>query len=517
MRRRPESLLVVLVLLGLSLPFLGKPPHIDDPNFLTLARGAAADPWRPHAVVINWQGHAERAFDVLSNPPGVAWLLAPVVDAPVQAQHAVMLLWTPLLVWGALRLGRLVGAGPAVALLIGGCPIAAWAAGALTPDLPLLALTVAGLAGILGRPPSRLEGAWPFALMLGLTAIFRYSGLALLPLAALWPLLHGERRAALALGFAAALPSLLLAGHDLAAYGGLHLLAMVGFQGVSNTGGEIGHKALAALGALGGAGLLPILCWRSPARAALGLALGLALGAWAGQGAGLSGAGVLASALAVGAGLASLVAIARPPRDRLDLLLQIWLVMGGLFLLTLRFTATRYWLPFLPPAVLLSARGARPALLWAAVLPTLGLAALLLVDDARLARAQVDLAEEVIRASGAEEGLFAGHWGFQGRLEAAGWTALEEDATVPPGRLLARSAIAWPQEAGPGCLEKIGTWEAEDRWPGPRVHSALGGANLHAFAVAGDPPIDTFAPWTLADDPLDTVEFWRGCEGESVQ
>ena len=64
-----------LVVFGCLLPFLGKPVHIDDANFLRLAEGAQEDFWRPHDVLINWQGETERAFDVLSNPPGIAWWL----------------------------------------------------------------------------------------------------------------------------------------------------------------------------------------------------------------------------------------------------------------------------------------------------------------------------------------------------------------------------------------------------------------------------------------------------------
>ena len=62
---RLRVLLVLLVLVGLALPWIGKPVHIDEANFCALARGAAADPWRPHAVAINWQGRTEPAFDVL--------------------------------------------------------------------------------------------------------------------------------------------------------------------------------------------------------------------------------------------------------------------------------------------------------------------------------------------------------------------------------------------------------------------------------------------------------------------
>ncbi len=57
----------VLLVFGLVRPFLGKPVHVDDANFLRLAESAARDPW-PHDIQINWMGKTEGAFDALSNP-----------------------------------------------------------------------------------------------------------------------------------------------------------------------------------------------------------------------------------------------------------------------------------------------------------------------------------------------------------------------------------------------------------------------------------------------------------------
>ena len=83
--------LPMVLLTGLALPFVNKPVHVDDANFLAMAKAAAADPWRPHDFLINWGGQTERAFDVLSNPPGIALWLAPVVDQPVLWMHLWML------------------------------------------------------------------------------------------------------------------------------------------------------------------------------------------------------------------------------------------------------------------------------------------------------------------------------------------------------------------------------------------------------------------------------------------
>jgi len=515
-RRR---LLTLAVLLGMVLPFAGKPVHVDDANFLALARGAAVDPWRPHLARINWQGTTERAFDVLSNPPGIAWWLAPLVHAPVWALHLWMLPWLLLAAWGAWTLGERLAGRPATAtLLLLGAPSAVLAAQALTPDLPLLACTLAGMAGLLRTAGGPLSRRWPWAVLLGCAALFRYSGAVLVIVAGLWPLLVSGRRglrAALTLALAAALPLELLALHDAHAYGHVHLLAMTGFQGVADTPRDVFRKLAAALAALGGALVLPVLCWSRPQAALAGLVGGCVVGGFAASLSDQSGSPALATLAGCSAGGAVLGALA-PPREERDpeaVLLLSWAVLGLLFLLKLRFTAARYWLPFFPPVVLLSLRRARPRLLRLAVPLTLALAALLALDDLRLARAQQELAAwaDGVAAEQGGPGLFAGHWGWQHALSARGWLPLEEDSVVPAGMLLAVDRAAWPQQPAPGCLEEL----AHRVVPGPswlpRVHSWAGAANLHASLIAADPPVETYAPWTFAGDEYDEATVYRGC------
>jgi hypothetical protein len=512
----PRRLLPVLLLVGLTLPFLGKPVHIDDTNFLVLARGALLDPWRPHDIVINWSGVSERAFDVLSNPPGIAWWLAPWValDAPVAALHAVMLPWLLLLALGAWRLGRRFGGGTEVdgavgVLLLAGAPIALLAAQALTPDLPLVALSLAGLGGLCSATTARSRCAW--ALVLGCAALFRYSGAALLPLAPYWVWLQGgprRTRDAALVAACAALPLGLLQLHDLHAYGQLHVLAMVGFQSAHDGQVEQLCKATATVAALGGAAALPLLASRRPAAALVGALLGAVLAAATAHTVDLdpapAGAAILATA-AGGASLSGLYGRAPGPDRRF---LQAWLLLGLAFLLQLRFSASRYWLPFYAPVLLLPLAAAGPRLRLAAIGAGVGLGVLLGLDDLELARAQQALAA---RAAAAGTGVYAGHWGFQHHLAAAGWQPLEEGALVPPDTLLAVSTVAWPQEAGGSCLRPLARWAIEDRWPGPRIHTAGGGGNLHSYQVSGHPPAWALAPWSFGGEPQDTVNLWRSC------
>jgi len=503
-------------LLGLTLPFLGKPVHLDDANFLVLAEGARLDLWRPHAIEINWQGTRQTAFEVLSNPPGIGWFLAPVVDAGDVVQHLWMLLWLPLAMWGAWRLGAIVaGRGAAAAILLCGSPIALLATQARMPDLPLFACVLAGLGGVLGSHGPRRLG---FALLLGCAALFRYSGAAMIPLVAVVPLLSGASpRAALRegarLGAACALPLSLLVLHDLHAYGAPHILAMVGFQGdVGDSGRDTLRKAVAGVTMLGGAAALPLLCWTRARPAAAGGLLGAALGGLGvvlSEQVGAPAAGTVFFGACGGAVLGGCAPTREGfgPHGRLMLL---WLGGGLVFLLALRFTAARYWLPFFAPAVLLPLRHASDRLVAVACVATPALSLMLALDDLELAHAQRHLAHQV--AQHGDHGLIAGHWGFQHHLEDAGWTALEEDAAVPQDALLAVSAVAWPQTPESSCLTPVARWTAQDGWPGPRVHTRDGAANIHAFVLSAPDPIESYAPWGFGTDPMDEVRLWRGCK-----
>jgi len=499
--RRP--VLASILVMGLVVPFVRKPVHIDDANFLHLARGAAADWWRPHDVTLNWQGTTERAFDVLSNPPGIAWWLAPVHELSEPVLHLWMLPWLLLALWGCWRLGQVLvpasqGGGLASLLVLGTCPVVLLASQALTPDLPLFACTVAGIGGFLGAR----RHAWPFALLAGCAFWFRYSGLCLVPLL----LLAGWQRRRLAQAAAVVVAPALLVAHDLSAYGQVHATAMIGFQAVSDTPRDLLRKGAASVAMLGGAGLLPVIAWNS--RSLEGAALGLVLGAAAAGLSQQSGLPLVATLVFATAGGATFSVLRQRHRD--DLLLACWGLGGLAFLLLLRFSATRYWLPFLPAFALAALRlapGRRRLMVHVALSAALALS--LSFDDQALARAQRDAARRVAQAVG-QPGVFAGHWGWQHYLEAAGWEAIEEDGPVTAP--LAIAAAPWPQSpASDACLEQVLAFDIDDHSWGPRVHTAAGGANLHAFLVSGSPPIETYAPWSFSDEPYERVVVYVPC------
>ena len=499
--------LAILLLMGLSVPFLNKPVHVDDTNFLAMARAAAEHPWTPHDFLINWGGVTQPAFDVLSNPPGIALWLAPVANMSVVWQHLWMLPWLFLAGLGAARLGQRVAQRSAESIiLICGAPIAVLATQALTPDLPLLACTLLGIAGLLDddKPMTHRLG-WAF--VLGCGAWFRYSALALIPVVFVWPWIHGQRGNAFKLTGAALSPIAVLMIHDWLAYGDIHLLAMLGFQSASNGGDELFHKGVASIAALGGAAALPILAWSRPRAAGLGACLGAALGwvasDWAGQG----GAPAIATISFSAAGGATVAAAIRN-RDPMDRILILWLALGAAFLLGLRFTASRYWIPFFAPAILIPLRSAPSPVVRLACLIAPILACVLAFDDADLAATQERAAE---RAASAIEGRFAGHWGFQHHLMDKGWIAIEDDAVLAPGTWIAISSIAWPQSPSNDCWDFMEVIPMGDPHPGLRVHTRAGGANIHGHMLAGSPPVRVFAPWSLGEDVMDHLILRRTC------
>ena len=475
-----------------------RPVHVDEANFLRLAEGARIDAWRPHHIAINWQGTEQTAFDVLSNPPGIAWWLGLFpASTPVWMLHLWMLPWLLLALWGFHRLGSsLAGEGTLATLLLGTSPVVVLSAQSLTPDMPLLACAVAGIGGFLGNRRTAVF----FAALAGCAVLFRYSGVCLIPLLLLLGWQRGRFQAALGV----LVPIVLLVIHDLAAYGELHLFSMVGFQSVSDAPRDYFRKAVASLAMLGGAGLLPFFARGMPGLtgALVGGALGVAAGSLSGQ-----DGGALVSTTAFSAAGGACLSTLRL-RNHEDRFLFCWAIGGLVFLLALRFTASRYWLPFLPAIALAALRTRPPKSGLLATILFGGLLSLgLSIDDQAMAKGH-QLAAEAVSSRGT--GSFSGHWGWQHHLEKAGWQALEEDTT--PQGLYAVAEAPWPQEPHPdACLKQLTKWTVSDTWWGPRVHSPTGKANFHAYIISARPPIETYSPWTFHNEPYDTITLWESC------
>ena len=281
---------------------------------------------------------------------------------------------------------------------------------------------------------------------------------------------------------------------------------MVGFQSTANTGADIAHKLVSNLGYLGGTAALPLMAMARPLRALTWALGGGLLGHWVMSSVGGATPLWVGTAFAA-AGGASLSVIRFRVRG-VPLFLCAWLILGMGLLMALRFSAARYWVPFFAPAVLLALSHSPRWLTGLCIPASLGLGLALSADDLDLAVTQERAA---IRAMDAGIGRISGHWGFQHHLEEAGWAPVEEDQALPPATWVAISKIAWPQLPSNSCWDFMEVLPLDDPNPGLRVLSHEAGANIHGSFIAGPPSARVYAPWSLAEDPMDQLTVRRTC------
>ncbi|MEZ6132682.1 MAG: hypothetical protein R3C59_28785 [Planctomycetaceae bacterium] len=487
----------------LYFPFASKPVHIDDANFLMLSEGAAQDPWRPHDVVINWDGESKPAFEILANPPGIAWYLLPVRNSSEWIMHAWMQPWFVLGAWGCWQLGKEFtdGAGFLATLYLLTCPVIVISTHALTPDLPVFACMVAGIGGFIAFPRYQ---CW-FAMLAGSAALFRYSGCTAIPLLILigW-VRHG--RFGVARAMLSVIPILLLIGHDLHAYGRIHLFAMVASQNDAQkkTAFDALHNCVAGVGMLGGAGVLPVLIWRRETlfAAICGSVIGMNV-AWF---SGLNLVQAIPAILFITSGVTAL-SLAIVPCIR-DPILTAWSLGGAAFFYFVAFAATRYWAAFAPGVGLLAIRNAQNSSRWlvAGIVINTLISFSLAFDDQNFAQVHKDAAQRVATLG---TGTFSGHWGWQHYLQKAGWTPIERGSE--PGTLHAFAAFGDSKRLeSTTCLRLKERYSYSDHWPGPRAYSWYNRAFYHAGGRR------SYSPWTLSNEPYDVISVSRRCDAEAT-
>ena len=117
------------------------------------------------------------------------------------------------------------------------------------PEMPLLACILIGWQGILSR-----ERGVIWALILGCAALFRYSGLTMIPLLMAWVWFNRPTNGWKML-VAVGLPTICLGIHDIWVYGEWHFWHMIDFQQEQQSWDAIIHKlcALSSMLVLGGA------------------------------------------------------------------------------------------------------------------------------------------------------------------------------------------------------------------------------------------------------------------------
>ena len=485
MKEIRRFIFIILIALGSGFLFIYKPIHIDEANFLALTQGTFS---APHNIWINWQGKTERAFDVLSNPPGIAWYLWPLRHHDPVWMRVWMMPWILVLLWGVRTLAKNFKIQPDVLLLLTlFSPMVFVSIGSVMPDVPLLALYILGIAKVMS---SKHKSLW--AMVGGCSSLFRYSGLTFIPLVFLLGLRESPQKA-LRYTIFASVPFVLLFLNDVYSYGGSHFLHMISFQQSESSSWLSKFPAL--MGMLSGGLLFPLIPKTQKDLWFYAVALGISVGfiqvyqaPWY-------------NVIWVSGGISLLLNTVRNKGENTRFLF-FWTFGALIFLLQLRFVATRYWLPFFIPILICVVQRAKYwerhfLIIWGMIL-SFSLA----IDDYGFAKAHKEAVDFVSKK---EKGLFAGHWGWQYYLERQGWRSVEADQTLPVGGWFARINTAWPQEVQ-GCR----VLEAEKKIEGHgwiRGHTFRGKANLHASHLSDGQVV--LVPWSFSQESYVHVQLFR--------
>lgn len=520
----PALLLAALALV----PFLGKAFTLDDTVFLLEARHALTDPLHPTAFEMTWDHSPERVSNIVPTGPVMAWLLVPslLAGGDERLAHAVQLILLGVAVLAtvslSLRLGLDAASAGASGLLLAAAPAVLGMAGTAMPDVPAMALGIAGLERLLAWRDERKTGqAIAAALLLGFAPLARMHFVALLGIAVLLmvddPL---ELKAWKKTGWAALAPvgaaALVVAAMtaitlDRGPGGGNVVGTAFRYSSVERLASN--SVAFAIHWALAMAFAVPWLAmrWRPLARrwpVALGATAAAALLLRLAHG----DAAPYRLAPAAGLGAAALLDVmidGFQRRDGTQLTLGLWLLLP-LAAAPYVHLPSKFLLLSAPAAAILAARAlaARPRAARAVLALTVALGAGLGIAILRADSAYSELgraaADALIRPAVAEgrRVWFLGHWGFQWYAEKAGARYLTSTRPFPA----AGDLIVSSQNSVPGLdLGRIAAFvrlrRLEDRRPGGRIMSREDGSGFYANSWG-------YLPWAWGDGVIDAFDLW---------
>ena len=526
-----KFLSVLVPLVALYLPFAGKPFHIDDANFLDMARAiefpfGVQEAYRHHMF-----GTRNEAFNpfLSTHPPGLPFFLKLAASCLGSYRelplHLAFLLFPLLLAVGTRELARRVGAppGPSALAVLGS--VAVLPVGhTIMADLPATALWTAGAMALWRGLEERRRGlTLAGGLGIALACLFAYQVVLLTPLLLL--VVQPKVAARIDSGKWRPSPAWLVAlgasSLAVAALAWWHL----GSSGVGTEilrglrGDRLINKGLSIPVFLGLA-FAPLVCGGlTVARRRPWLAGVIALAASSAFLAGFSGSAyssrerlwLLTLALAGLAGVYGFVRGLREISSRAcALFLGAWLGAVLLFnLALLPFGAARYLLPLVPAASVVLLRqfvGARlRAWLAAAAVASVGLLAALV--DYQFASSYRDFAQALKPAVGAApiRVWFIGDWGMRYYMEREGFHYLTAQSNEPQlGDLvvIARAPAVW--SPSPSLRPRMfleDTWEARSWLP---FHVMNQGPRAGLYCTLWG-----FHPLTFSREPLERFSIFR--------
>ncbi len=446
-------------------PFVGKPFHVDDPQFVWCARHIVSHPLDFYGFNLNWEGQPAPMATITQNPPLAAYYLAGsgwLLGWREASLHAAFLLPAVAMILGTYFLAKRFCSHPLAAGLAATCsPVFLLSSTSLMCDTMMLAFWVWAvffwIEGLERQSQTRLFVA---AVLIALGSLTKYFGMCLVPLLLVYALLKRcQARTWLPwLG----LPVVVLAlyqwwTHQL--YGKGLLLNAAAYATNLRVGGALPAKLLAGLAFTGGCIILVLL-----AAPLLWGKRGLVIGAGAGVLAGLllatlkkAGEFPLADEHGVNwsyivqlslCAVGGLGVLALAGADLLEhktpdsALLCLWTAGVFIFACAINWTVSgRNILPMLPAVACLVVRrlearqiAPRPKAVWlaipAGVSLVVGLAAAR--ADYVLAVSARDTARLLHRelSATAANVWFEGHWGFQYYMEQLGGRAVDRNNLV---------------------------------------------------------------------------------------
>jgi 4-amino-4-deoxy-L-arabinose transferase-like glycosyltransferase len=464
---------VTLLSLGL---FVGRPFNIDDPLFVWTARQIQAHPADFYGFELNWYDYAAPASSIIKNPPLTSYYLAAagaLFGMGETSLHVAMLLPNVALLVGIYQLARSFCQQPRFAALCAlGTPALLVSATTVMCDTMMLAFWCWALVVWLAAMQSqRLAWFCLAGLLIGLSTLTKYFGVALVPLLLADVVVRPQRERGHWWLVTIAIPLFMLA-----AYGAYtsHLYGQSLFADAANYAQTLREsavplsvaQAIRVLIFVGGCFFtllcfVPGLCsWREYAiLVGLAMTLFVILTFWQ-QGGPLpphgettrllqAGQAALFVTAALWIGWLTVADLYRR-RDRCALVLALWI--GGTVLFAVKFNWTlsaRALLPLAPALGIVVARrwDDRPKPLPATsnlqtslVAVAIALSMLVAWGDTSLARANKLAARTLVERYQRDDSplWFQGHWGFQYYMQALGARHIDITSTrLPRGTRLA--------------------------------------------------------------------------------
>ncbi len=189
---------ILVVVLIISVPFLNKAYHIDDPVVLHVTKVILEHPLDPFHGDIDWFGYVAPLWETTTNPPLLSYYLAPFAaysDYNEIVLHTAMMLFLFMLAWSMVRLAERFTHGGYWPLLFVMTSTAVVVSGNVMRDVPAAALgTMAVTLFVLGTDRDKKGYLFWGGILAGLAVLTKYSSIIFLPVLMLYPFFHRKYR-----------------------------------------------------------------------------------------------------------------------------------------------------------------------------------------------------------------------------------------------------------------------------------------------------------------------------------